>query len=95
MAKNIRDEDLILNIIVKGEKGISGIDKVTASTIRLNMTMNELSKHIKLTKTALANAVPGTENWKRLNQEPKESKTRMKELQDQAKVLAQNEAAHN
>lgn len=56
MAKTIRDEDLILNIIVKGEKGISGVDKVTASTARLNMTMNELSKHIKLTKTALANA---------------------------------------
>lgn len=86
MAKTIRDEDLILNIIVKGEKGISGIDKVTASTARLNMTMNELSKHIKLTKTALANAVPGTENWKRLNQELKESKTRMKELQDQSKA---------
>ena len=56
MSKTIRDEDLILNIIVKGEKGISGIGKVTASTTRLNMTMNELSKHIKLTKTALANA---------------------------------------
>lgn len=86
MAKTIRDEDLILNIIVKGEKGISGIDKVTASTARLKMTMNELSKHIKLTKTALANAVPGTDNWKRLNQELKESKTRMKELQDQSKA---------
>lgn len=86
MAKTIRDEDLILNIIVKGEKGISGVDKVTASTARLNMTMNELSKHIKLTKTALANAVPGTDNWKRLNQELKESKTRMKELQDQSKA---------
>ena len=86
MAKTIRDEDLILNIIVKGEKGISGIGKVTASTARLNMTMNELSKHIKLTKTALANAVPGTENWKRLNQELKESKTRMKDLQDQSKA---------
>lgn len=86
MAKTIRDEDLILNIIVKGEKGISGIDKVTASTARLNMTMNELSKHIKLTKTALSNAVPGTENWKRLNQELRDSKSRMKELQDQSKA---------
>lgn len=86
MAKTIRDEDLILNIIVKGEKGISALDKVTVSTTRLNMSMNELSKHIKLTKTALANAVPGTDNWKRLNQELKESKTRMKELQDQSKA---------
>ena len=86
MAKTIRDEDLILNIIVKGEKGISAIDKVTVSTTRLNMSMNELSKHIKLTKTALANAVPGTENWKRLNKELQESKSRMKELQDQSKA---------
>ena len=86
MAKTIRDEDLILNIIVKGEKGISAIDKVTASTTRLKMSMNELSKHIKLTKTALANAVPGTENWKRLNKELQESKSRMKELQDQSKA---------
>ena len=68
MAKNIRNEDMILNIIVKGEKGMSALDKVTVSTTRVNMTMKELNKHIKLTKTALANAVPGTDNWKALNQ---------------------------
>lgn len=60
MAKTIRDEDFILNIIVKGEKGISAIDKINADMARLKMTMNELQKHIKLTKTALANAVPDT-----------------------------------
>lgn len=86
MAKTIRDEDFILNIIVKGEKGISAIDKITADTARLKMTMNELQKHIKLTKTALANAVPGTENWKHLNNELRESRARMKELQDQSKA---------
>lgn len=79
---------MILNIIVKGEKGMSALDKVTVSTTRVNMTMKELNKHIKLTKTALANAVPGTDNWKALNKELQESRSRMKYLQDQSKATA-------
>lgn len=50
------------------------------------MTMAELRKHINLTRTALVNAVPGTENWKRLNNELQESRTRLKQLEVQSQA---------
>lgn len=50
------------------------------------MTMAELRKHINQTRTALAHAVPGTENWKRLNNELQESRTRLKQLENQSKA---------
>lgn len=50
------------------------------------MTMAELRKHINLTRTALVNAVPGTENWTRLNNELQESKTRLKQLEVQSQA---------
>lgn len=50
------------------------------------MTMAELRKHVNLTRTALAHAIPGTENWKRLNNELQESRTRLKQLETQAQA---------
>ena len=50
------------------------------------MTIDELAKHIKLTKQALNHAVLGTENWNRLNKELQLPKQRMKELGDQSKA---------
>lgn len=50
------------------------------------MTMEELRKHINATKTALNNAVPGTENWKRLQKELSISKMRMGELRNGAEA---------
>lgn len=50
------------------------------------MTMEELRKHINATKIALNSAVPGTENWKRLQKELSISKMRMGELRDGAEA---------
>jgi len=45
-----------------------------------NKTLAELRNHLKLTQTALSKAVPGTENWKKLNVEVQQTKARLKEL---------------
>lgn len=50
------------------------------------MTLAELRKHISTTTIALNKAVPGTEQWQRLNAELKLSKARLAELQAQSKV---------
>ncbi len=45
-----------------------------------NKTLEELRNHLKLTQTALSKAVPGTENWERLNSELQQVKARLSEL---------------
>lgn len=50
------------------------------------MTLAELRKHISTTTIALNKAVPGTEQWQKLNAELKLSKARLAELQAQSKV---------
>ncbi len=49
-----------------------------------NKTLAELRNHLKLTQTALSKAVPGTENWKKLNVEVQQTKARLKELTSQS-----------
>ena len=49
------------------------------------MTMKELARHIKLTTIALREAEPGTENWRKLNDELAKSKKRYQELASQSK----------
>ena len=49
-----------------------------------NKTLVELRNHLKLTQTALSKAVPGTENWKKLNAEVQQTKARLKELTSQS-----------
>lgn len=50
------------------------------------MTMEELRKRITETRIALNNAVPGTENWRKLNRELQTSRTRLSELSSQSKA---------
>lgn len=45
------------------------------------MTLSELQKHLRLTKIALSNAVPGTQNWKALQREVSATSDRLKHLQ--------------
>lgn len=49
-------------------------------------TIAELRKEIAITRDALAKAVPGTENWKRLNSQLQEQRTRLKQLTTQAEA---------
>ena len=49
-------------------------------------TIAELRKEIAITRDALAKAVPGTENWKRLNAQLQEQRTRLKQLMTQAEA---------
>lgn len=49
-----------------------------------NKTLAELRNHLKLTQAALSKAVPGTENWNKLNAEVQKTKARLKELTSQA-----------
>ena len=48
-----------------------------------NKTISELKTHIRATRAALEKAVPGTENWERLNTELSVSKKRFQELAGQ------------
>ena len=50
------------------------------------MTFAELRKEISITRKQLDNAVPGTENWKMLNQRLQEARTRMAQLQTQSRA---------
>ena len=49
-----------------------------------NKTLAELRNHLKLTQAALSKAVPGTENWKKLNAEVQQTKARLKEPTSQS-----------
>ena len=61
-----------------------------SSTISLeNKTLSELQKHLKATKTALAKAVPGTQNWVNLNKEVKLTTDRLRELKSQSEDTGQ------
>ena len=54
-------------------------------TLKLNnMTQAELRKHLRNTRTALANAVPGTSNWKNLNAEVQRTQRRLGDLKGKA-----------
>ncbi len=63
--------------------------KALQETVPLtSKTMLELKRHISATRSALERAVPGSDNWVRLNKELQESKTRLKELADQSKATS-------
>lgn len=49
-----------------------------------NKTLAELRNHLKVTSAALSKAVPGTENWQKLNAEVQRTKAKLKELTSQA-----------
>ena len=52
------------------------------------MTLSELQKNIRATSAALRSAVPGTENWKRLNKELQRLNSRQQELRSGATATA-------
>lgn len=72
MAK-IKSEVLKLDIVVEGDQGQRKIDNTTKS-------ISELRKELKLAKTAMEKAVPGTQNFKNLQNEVKGTSARIKEL---------------
>lgn len=59
-------------------------DKLQSAISLENKTLAELRNHLKLTQAALSKAVPGTENWNKLNAEVQKTKARLKELTSQA-----------
>ena len=59
-------------------------DELSSAISLENKTINELQKHLKATRTALAKAVPGTENWKRLSNEVRLTTARLRELKSQS-----------
>ena len=82
--KSIKREIDALNAsITASEKKYAGLEKQIPLTEK---TIAELRKEIALTRDALAKAVPGTENWKRLNDQLKEQRTRLKQLTTQAEA---------
>ena len=52
------------------------------------MTLAELQKNIRATSAALRSAVPGTENWRRLNEELQRLNSRQQELRSGATATA-------
>lgn len=63
-------------------------DRLTGSMKLNKLTMAELGKRIDATKIALRHAVPGTENWKRLNSELRNARNRMEELSKQSRATS-------
>lgn len=59
-------------------------NKLQSAVSLENKTLAELRNHLKLTQAALSKAVPGTENWNKLNAEVQKTKARLKELTSQA-----------
>lgn len=76
--------------INKSSKALEGyrarLDTLRRQQSVNTMTLAELRKHITTTTIALNKAVPGTEQWTKLNAELKLSKARLAELQAQSKV---------
>ena len=72
MAK-IKSEDLRLNIIVNGAA------KAAKDVGMAGKSISELQKELKLAKKALAQAIPGTENFKQLQQTVKTTSDRLRE----------------
>lgn len=76
--------------INKSSKALEGyrarLDTLRRQQSVNTMTLAELRKHITTTTIALNKAVPGTEQWQKLNAELKLSKARLAELQAQSKV---------
>lgn len=76
--------------INKSSKALEGyrtrLDTLRRQQSVNTMTLAELRKHITATTIALNKAVPGTEQWTKLNAELKLSKARLAELQAQSKV---------
>ena len=84
-TKQYRDTELAIKDLDKSmseaQKRLENMRKGMPLT---SMTMQELRKHINQTKAALANAVPNTSNWSRLNAELQKSKTQLKLLETQS-----------
>lgn len=81
MAK-IKDEFLRLTVLVTGaDMGRRELSKLQKELKLNDKTLKELQKQLKLAKIALSNAVPGTENFKRLQKEVYATTARIKELQ--------------
>lgn len=88
--KDSADYRKLTSEINKSTKALDGY-RTRLETLRRQqsvntMTLAELRKHISTTTIALNKAVPGTEQWQRLNAELKLSKARLAELQAQSKV---------
>lgn len=79
MAK-IKEEDLRLNLIINGGDAKAKLSQLEKQTKLNTMTMADLQKHLRLTNTALKQAVPGTQNWKNLQAEVVRTKQRLNEL---------------
>ena len=91
-GKNGTKEYKALNQTLKDQKKAleesrKQFDKLQSGISLENKTISELRNQIKLTNAALSKAVPGTENWKNLNRTLQQTKTRLKELTDQAKAV--------
>ena len=82
--KSIKKEiDAMNKSIAASEKKYAELEKQIPLT---GKTIAELRKEIAITRDALAKAVPGTENWKRLNTQLQEQRTRLRQLTTQAEA---------
>lgn len=78
LTKTLKDQEKTLTVC-RGK-----YNKLRDAISLENKTLAELRNHLKLTQTALSKAVPGTENWKKLNAEVQQTKARLKELTSQS-----------
>ena len=69
--------------VTAAEKKFAELEKQIPLT---GKTIAELRRDISITRDALAKAVPGTENWKRLNAQLQEQRTRLRQLTTQAEA---------
>ena len=69
--------------VTAAEKKFASLEKQIPLT---GKTIAELRRDISITRDALAKAVPGTENWKQLNAQLQEQRTRLRQLTTQAEA---------
>ncbi len=77
LTKTLKDQEKTLDDCKKEYNKLKNAISLESKTLA------ELRNHLKLTSAALSKAVPGTENWKKLSEEVRLTKERLKELTSQ------------
>lgn len=78
LTKSIRDQEDAL------KKNKASLEQMQRQQSLTSMTMDELRRHSIQVRSAMVKAIPGTDNFRRLSQELKNTRNRMRELEVQS-----------
>lgn len=78
LTKSIKEQEETL------KKNKSSLEQMQRQQSLTSMTMDELRRHSMQVRSALVKAIPGTDNFRNLNQELRNTRNRMRELESQS-----------